>query len=83
MSTIDDGAVPLVSLAASASSLNEDGGQVILTVTQNDVIADTMVTLGTSGTAVLNSDYSVSSTSLTFLHSREATITLTSALRLD
>ena len=79
MSTIDDGAVPLVSLAASASSLNEGGGQVVLTVTQNVAsLADTTVTLGTSGTAVLNSDYSLSSTSLTIpAGSREATITLT------
>ena len=79
VSTIDDGAVPLVSLAASASSLNEGGGQVILTVTQNVAsLSDTTVTLGTSGNAVLNSDYSLSSTSLTIpAGSREATITLT------
>ena len=79
VSTIDDGAVPLVSLAASASSLNEGGGQVTLTVTQNVAsLADTKVTLGTSGTAVLNSDYSLSSKILTIpAGSREATITLT------
>ena len=48
VSTIDDGAVPLVSLAASASSLNEGEGQVILTVTQNVAsLSDTTVTLGT------------------------------------
>ena len=79
VSTIDDGAVPLVSLAASASSLNEGGGQVVLTVTQNVVaLANTTVTLVTSGTAVLNSDYSLSSNTLTIpAGSREATITLT------
>ncbi len=79
VSTIDDGAVPLVSLAASASSLNEGGNQVVLTVIQNVVaLADTTVTLGTSGTAVLNSDYSLSSTTLTIpAGSREMKVTLT------
>ena len=78
VSTIDDGAVPLVSLASSASSLNEGGGQVTLTVTQNVAsLADTTVTLVTSGTAVLNSDYSLLSSSLTIpAGSREVTTNL-------
>ena len=78
VSTIDDGAVPVVSLAASSTSVDESGGQAILEVKQNVVsLADTLVTLNPSGTATLNSDYSLSSTSLIIpAGSREANTTL-------
>ena len=66
VSTSDDEANPLVSVATSANSMEESGGQVILTVKQDVVaVSDTTVTLSTSGTATLNADYSLSSTSLT------------------
>ena len=78
VSTIDDGVVAMVSLAASSTSVDESGGQAILEVKQNVVsLADTLVTLNPSGTATLNSDYSLSSTSLIIpAGSREVNTTL-------
>ena len=64
-------------MATSANSIDESGGQATLTVKQDVVaVADTKVTLGTSGTATL-SDYTLLSPSLTIpAGSREVTTTL-------
>ena len=78
VSTSDDEGNPIVSVATSANSMDESGGQATLTVKQDVVaLSGTTVTLSTSGTATLNSDYSLSSTSLTIpAGSREVTTTL-------
>ena len=79
VTTTDNDSVPTLTLAASSLNLAESGGTVTLTVTMSAAAtADTTVALYTSGTGVLSTDYSISSTTLTIAAgSTSGTVTLT------
>ncbi|MDB4858081.1 S8 family serine peptidase [Alphaproteobacteria bacterium] len=62
----NDDAAPTLTLASSASSMDENGSAVTLTVTLSNPTYQTVtVGLSTSGTATLNTDYTLSATSFT------------------
>ena len=67
VTTSDDEAAPVITLATSASSLAENGGTATLTVTQSVATEEsTTVTLSTASSgATLGSDFTISATTLT------------------
>ena len=80
VTTSDDEAAPVITLATSASSLAENGGTATLTVTQSVATEEsTTVTLSTASSgATLGSDFTISATTLTLAAgSTTGTATLT------
>ncbi len=80
---VDDETVPLVNLASSPTSLNENGGITTITATLTNPSTQPMVVdLGFAGSAIFGVDYSVSTTSI-FIAAGETSASTTVTVRND